>query len=235
MSMCTVSDALVVNTPLCQTPVILKHIEKVDGITFAKLCKGDSYVRRLVLAKCVEKPSNMSLGKAVVFDELIALRDEVIKQATQDAVKAFEDDEFQSLCLDAPSKKRKAPDVDIPEIATVRAPSHGDVEGIDIRLRLKKEKALWAEVTPSVVEYLMDIVKSQVEYGTRSVTCIRHGSPEGTTFMKGKQLLRISRIDENTNKKTYKHIKVTSDEPSVMRSLAIELRNSSPPSSSESF
>ena len=224
--MCTVDAALIVNSPLFSTHVILKCVETVNGITFAKLCKGDSYVRRLALAKCKEKLS-MSLGKAVVFDELIALRDEVIKQETENARKALEGEEFQSLCLDTPSKKRKEPDVEIPEIATMRAPSYGDIEGIDIRIRLTKCKALWAEVTPSVVEYLMDVVKFQVESGTHSVVCIRHGAPAGTTFMKERQLLRIHHVDENTNKKMYKHIKVTSDEPSVMRSAAIELRNSS--------
>ena len=229
-AMVTVADALVISSERWQTPIILKHVEKVQGKTFAKLCKGDSCVRRLALSKCVDKPSSMSLGKALVFDELITLRDAVVKVEQSKGAAAQEDAEFESMELDAPKKKRKEPDVEIPDFATVRGPSHGDVDGIDVTVRLNKGKALWVDITPEFVEYLMDMVKSQVASRSIEPMLIRHGSPQGTTFMKERGLLRSYRVDESTKKKVYQHVKVNG-EPDAMRAAAIELRDSAPSSS----
>ena len=225
--MYTVEEALVVSGhDRWTSPIILRHCVKIDGVTFAKMCKSDSSVRRLALAKCDDTQS-MSLGRALVFDQIIEKRDAIVDDLTAKAVAAMNGDEFEALDIDAtPTRKRKEPDVDIPEVATIMGPSHNDVDGINIKVRLMKGKALWLEVTPDVVEYLMNMCQSQVMSDDIIPKRNRYSSPSGTTWCAGKGMLRVHQTNETTKQKTTRYKKIAKVDPDAMRAAAMELKSS---------
>lgn len=224
--MCTVEDAVVVSGERWTTPILLRHCAKIDGVTFAKLCKSDSIVRRLALAKC-DGHQTMSLGKAFVFDDIIATRDAIIDDLTCDA-KNEGTDEYEALDIDdAPTKKRKEPNVDIAEVATIMCPSHKDVNGMTVQVRLTKSKALWVAVTPEFIEYLMNMCQSQVMSDDvvpnhRKV----YDSPPGTTWCNTRGLLRVWETDKETKQKRARYKKIAKVDPDAMRAAAKELRAS---------
>ena len=155
-------------------PVLLKHVQEVEGRMFFKACKKDAMITRL-LAGCSVKDAR-PLAKTDVLEQLVARRNS--------AVQALHEPQVQDdLALDQPAKKRRhsAPLRlhELPAIIDVDAPTIAAVEGLRLStLPTKGQAGLWLELTSPVIRYLTAAVQAQMAAGEIQNVAPRQRVPE---------------------------------------------------------
>jgi hypothetical protein len=150
--------------PTMKEPVILRNTCEVEGMTFVKLAKTDQRIARLLLGR--SSAGERPLAKTDILESLIALRNEHTN-GLQAAARAPVED----LGLDEPqpaSKKHKIDKSTFPLYIEIQGPA---VEGVDaMAIKVLPEvghAALWAELTPEVMDYLAKVAQHQIQTSSR--------------------------------------------------------------------
>ena len=201
-----VNAAMIMHDAL-QSPITFKDsLQEDDGRWFAKISKGDSSSRRLLLAKVADKPAGNNLACTDILEHLLNLRNSAIADLVGEAAEAQEREsgEFEDLGIDAPAPKAKKQklDVAIPKIGTIQAPTINHIEGPIIGVYMQRTKALWLELTPTVIDYLMDVVASQISANSIEPVGRAHSSDIDGTIWNASRSTYIVRYKQGETKKS---------------------------------
>lgn len=143
----------------------------VDGDWYIRFSTQPSWATALfVPSQCRPTDVRRPLRHAIVFDDIRRLRDEAIDNMTSGqkapAADIFEDHRSTKY---AKTKMLKGARSSFSEVSEIVLPSYDDIDGFPVKVWVCSQKLkcgpIFVQITPDLIEYIMEACKQQVEEG----------------------------------------------------------------------